>query len=340
MGKIPLVLTGLHVVLFAAFSSSNTYQLNSYGLGPGGTSNASSSTYRLQGDAGGQSNGISSGATKSVNGGEVGTEQLNVPGAPTLSNGSGQYYNKLALTIDTGNNPSDATYSVAVSTDNFLTTSYVQVDGTLGMSPVYQTFAAWGGSGGTFITGLAPSTPYKAKVDAMQGLFTNTAYSAATAASTVEPSVSFSVSPNTTTLPSLLPNTVVTSSPLAIAFATNAASGGGVYISGQNSGLDSVSGSHTIASYTGDLGAISEGFGAQASNASQTAGGPFALVSPFDGTGNSVGAAMLGPLQLLSSNAPITGGTADVYLKAKVGSSTPAAGDYQEVLVFLASANF
>src|SRR5262249_37961976 len=90
-------LTSLPLVV-AAFSSSTTYQLNSYGIGPGGSSNASSSTYHLQASVGEQANGSASGTTDTSQNGSIGAEQINVPGAPTLDNGSGTYYNKLKIT--------------------------------------------------------------------------------------------------------------------------------------------------------------------------------------------------------------------------------------------------
>lgn len=330
----------LPTMVIAAFSAGGTYQLNSYGIGPGGTTNSSSSTYHLQGNAGEQTNGSTSGGTYTANGGAIGAEQINVPGSPTLSNGSGQYYNKLQVTIDTSNDPSDTTYSVAVSTNGFVTTNYVQADDTLGASAVYQTYIAWGSGSGFFMIGLTPNTTYQVKVDAKQGLFTNTRYSAAASAATAQPTVTFSISPNATTMPSLLPSTVVTSSNLALTFATNATSGGGVYVSSQHSGLMSSQSGYTIAAYTGNLGSATEGFGVQAANPSQTSGGPLVTVSPFNGTGNTVGAALANPLQLLSTAAPIIGGTADTYLKAKASTITPSSPDYQEILTFVASANF
>jgi len=329
------------LVLFAAFSASPNYQLNSYGVGSGGTSNSSSSTYHLQGSAGEQANGSTAGTTYTAKNGSVQTEQLNVPPAPTLDTGSGTYYNKLGVTVNTGNNPSDTTYSIAVSTNNFVTTNYVQADGTLGVGPIYQLYTAWGGSSGTFITGLTSSTTYKVKVDAKQGMFTNTAYSAAASAATVAPSITFSLSPNSTTLSNLLPATVVSSSPdMTVNMATNAASGGSVYVSGQNNGLKSLRYGYIIAAFTGDLAGTGEGFGVQLLSPTQVSGGPFSAVSPFGGTGTVVAAESTVPAQVLHSNAPVVGGSATARLKAKAAQATPAAGDYQEILTFVASANF
>ena len=325
----------------AVFSSSSNYQLNSYGIGPGGTSNSSSATYHLQGSAGEQADGTASSTTYTAKNGSIGAEQINVPDSPTLDNGGGTYYNKLKITLDTANNPSDATYSIAVSTNGFVSTSYVQADGTLGATAVRQTYAAWGGASGSYMVDLTPNTTYQAKVDAMQGLFTHTAYGAAGSASTVAATLTFSVSPNTTSFTSLLPGTVTTSSSdITVSFVTNAVSGGSVYVSGQSGGLNSILMGHTINALTGDLALASEGFGIQAINPTQTSGGPFTSASPYNVSGTSIGADSTVPQQILTTTAPIVGGTASARLKAKAASTTPASSDYQEVLTFVAAASF
>ncbi len=341
MVKVGPIVVSLGTLLFASFSSSSTYQLNSYSVGPGGTNSAGSSTYKLQGSTGEQANGSAAGSTDTAGNGSVQTEQLNVPPAPTLSNGSGAYYNKLQLTINVGNDTaSDITFAIAVSTDNFVTTNYVQADGTLNISPVYQTYASWGGSSGSFITGLAASTTYKAKVAAKQGLFTNTEFGAVATQSTAAPSITFSVSPNSLTLSTLLPGSVITSSNLALSLDTNGASGGGVYVSGLNTGLTSQRVSYTIPAFSGNLALQPQGFGVQATSPSQSSGGPLSRVSPFDGSANTVGAESTTPQSMLSSPAAIAGGSANANAQAKASSNTPASPDYSETLTFTAAANF
>jgi hypothetical protein len=342
MNRVVSGLLGLGIGLFAAFPAGTSYKLNSYSVGPGGSNTTSSTTYKAQVNLGEQVNNSTTGtaAPDTSNNGGIGAEQLNVPPAPTLSNGAGTYYNKLNFIISTGGNPSDSTFAVAVSTNNFVSTFYVQADGTLGATAVYQTYITWGGGGGSFMTGLTPSTAYKAKVAAKQGNFTNTNYGAAATASTVAASVTFSVSPNSTTLSNLLPNTIITSSNLSFTYSTNAANGGGVYVSGSNTGLLSTAKSYTLSAFTGNLAPQTQGFGIQASTPSQSSGGPLNLVSPFNGTSNVVGAESTVPKQILSSSAPIVSGTAIATLQAKASSTTPSSTDYQETLTFIASASF
>ncbi len=328
-------------IFFATFSHGTSYNLQSYSIGPGATNNSSSTTYSLQGSAGEQANGVTSGSTKTANNGSIQTEQLNIPPAPTLSNGSGTYYNQLNFIIATGGNPTDSTFAIAVSTNNFSTTlGYVQADGSINSTQVYQTYTAWGGGSGSFITGLTPSTTYEVKVAAMQGKFTNTNFGAYATASTVGVSTTFSVSPNSISIGNLLPGTVSTSGNLTFAFTTNANSGGSVYVSGVNVGLLSATQSHTIPAFTGNLAPQSEGFGIQATNASQTSGGPLTLVSPFNGSSNVVGADTTVPSQILTTTTAINGGAANANLQAIASTNTPASIDYLENLTFIAAASF
>ena len=315
---------GLVTAIFAAFSSSTNFQLNSYGVGPGGTNSTSSTTYKLQGSVGEQANGSTAGSTKTANNGSIQTEQINVPPAPTLSNGSGTYYNKLNFIITNSSDPSDATFAVAVSTGSCNNSPlYVQSDGTLGATQVYRTYTAWGGGSGSFIVGLANSTTYYVNVAAQQGLFTNTEFGACANAATVSTTTTFSISPNSLTLSNLLAGSVITSSNLAISFATNGASGGAVYVSGANSGLLSSLQSHTIAALTGNLVAQSEGSGVQATGPTQTSGGPLVTVSPYNGSSNTVGIESPAPAQILSTTAPIVGGSANANFQAKASTITP-----------------
>jgi hypothetical protein len=328
-------------LLFAALSSSAHYNLNSYNVSAGATNTSSSTTYKLNGNAGGISSGASPSSTDKGLPGVIQAQQANVPAAPTLSNGSNTYYNKLGFILNIGSDPTDYTYAIAVSTDNFATvTKYVQADGTLGTAQVYQTYTTWGGASGSTIVGLLPNTSYQVKAGSMQGLFTASLFGPYATISTVNPSLTFSLSPSTLTLTSLLAGTIITSSSITTTFATNAASGGSIYIAGQNGGLLSSSTGFTITSISSDLATQSFGFGAQGSSATQSSGGPLAFVSPFNGATTNIGAPQTTYKPLLSTSAPVVGGSATSVLKAKSSSITPAGQDYQEVLTFVASASY
>lgn len=342
MGKLVSGVIGLQLMIVASFSSSATYQLQNYSVGPGGTNSTGSSTYKAQATAGEQANGSTSSATYKAGNGSIQTEQLNIPPAPTLSNGSGLYYNQLNCIVNTGGNPGDTNFAIAINTVNsFTSPNYVQADGTIGATAVYQTYTAWGGSGGFQIIGLVPSTTYYVEASAKQGMFTNTELSTtANSATTASPTLSFSVTPNSSSLGSFLPNTVTTSANISFTYSTNGASGGSIYVIGKNGGFYSVSQSYIIPSASVNLATQPEGFGIQATNPSQTSGGPLTITSPFNGTGNNVGADTTSFAQMFNSIAPISGATASANVQVKAGPSAPAVGDYSETFTFAASAGF
>jgi hypothetical protein len=246
----------------------------------------------------------------------------------------------LGCIINTGTDPSDATYAIAVSTNNFVTTNYVQASDALSTSPVFQSYSTWGSGSGFDITGLSSGVTYEVEVSAQQGLFTNTEYGAYASASTVSTAIIFSLSPNSSSLGTFLPNTIITSSNFSFTFGTSAASGGTIYVAGQNSGFYSSSFSYTIPAYTGNLATATQGFGVQGSSASETSGGPFIISNPFNGSGNNIGAESTTYAPIFTSSASITGGTANADVQVKALDSAPAASDYTEVLTFLASASF
>lgn len=328
-------------LLFGAVSTSPTYQLQNYGLGSGGTNNSSSGSYRLNGNSGEVGSTSTTGGTTKTGSGSTETRQANVPLAPTLSNSSGQFYNKLSFVINRTNpDPADYEYSIAVSTNDFVNTSYVQADGTLGTAAVYQTYSAWGGAAGSVIIGLTSSTTYKVKMNARQGAFTESAYGPAATQATASPALSFSVSPTIVGLGDLLAGTVVTGGdPISFAFSTNGASGGSVYVAGSNGGLRSPAVNTTIASQTADLGSQSTGIGLIGSTTNATFGS-IGYNSPYNGSGNNVGQVMGSFKQLFSGSSVITGGTANLLVKAKASTTTPSAADYSETLTFVASASF
>lgn len=339
----------LSAVMLAATPATSNYKLNSFGFGSGGVGNASTANYGLEGITGEVGGAVSGTATYSLKNGQIQSQQPAVPTA-TLTNPA-QHYNKLKLVIGAQNNPADATFAIAISTDDFTTTSYVQNDNTVGPSLAlddYQTHVSWGGTGGFFITGLQNGTTYKVKVKARHGKFSETGYGPASSAATVEPSISFAVSTDTqTTAPfslafgDLLAGNVVNAPDKIWAdFATNGESGGLVFIAGQNTGLKSLATSYTITSSTSDLSSASQGFGAQSESVTQTSGGPLAVEAPYNGTLASVGVTsdLLRPIY--KSAGPISGGRGALRLKAKASLATPAATDYAEVITLIGSASY
>jgi len=346
-----LALFGL-TLFFATLPATSNYELNSYGFGSGGTADSQTTTYSLEGNSGELNGQPSSTTNASGKPGFIQTEQANVPQLSDLDNDGGIYYNKLHFIIDNQHNPTDATFLISVSTDDFATvTDYLQPDGTLSTTlntSDYQTYSAWGGSSGSFIIGLLPSTTYYVRLRATQGKFTESAYGPISSQATAGPTISFNLQtssgptpPYTVSMGTLVAGTITSGGQtINTTFSTNGASGGDVYITGLNGGLHSSSQSHTITSASNDLSTVSDGFGAQNSSINQTSGGPYSVVSPYNGTGTVVGIVNSTTRSLYTSSNPVTGGAGVLALMAKAASTDVAATDYKETLTFTASANF
>lgn len=344
----------LCIAFLFVLPASTNYRLKGYGFGSGGEENMTSGGYAVDGLTGEAGAGKLTGSSYGIGAGLMFEQQANVPPAPTFSNDTGSLYNKLKLTISTGDNPTDAKFAVAISADDFVSTQYVQSDMTVGSSlgtEDYMTYAAWGGSSGSTVIGLSPNTAYKVKVKVMQGKFTETGYGPTASASTVGPQLSFDVdvsasdaetsSPYTLDLGNLPAGTVVTAAQkIWVDLSTNGTSGGKVYVSSQNGGLHSQTVNSTIASASGNLTALSSGFGLQGSTATQSSGGPLSFLSPYDQSGDTVGISDSTVREILSASGPISSGRGSVLVKAKSSSVTPAAGDYQEIITVVASGAF
>lgn len=346
----------MSVFLFFMMPASTNYQLKDFGFGSGGVGNAASGSYAIDGVSGEQSAGSLTGSSYNLGSGLLFANQANVPPAPTFTNPS-NYYNKLKILLDTGSNPSDTLFAIAISTDDFTTTNYVQSDDTVGAAlglEDYQTYTAWGGAGGALIIGLSPSTSYKVRVKAWQGKFTETDYGPVATASTVSPQLTFDIdvsATDTETDPpfvigftggsSLTAGTVVSSpEKIWVDFDTNGESGGRVYVYSSNAGLQSSTAGYLISAVTGNLTALTEGFGVQGSNATQSTGGPFAVVAAYDLTSNNVAVTDTIIREIFTSSNPTTAGRGAFLLKAKSSAVTPAASDYTEALTVVASASF
>ena len=340
-------------LLFFVVPFSDNYKLDTHSFGAGGGV-GSSDSYDMQSIAGQTSTNRLDATTYDALPGLLFTQMANTPTAPTFTNAS-SYYNKLNLIINTASNPTNTQYAIAISSDDFVTTQYVQSDNTVGAtlgSEDWQTYTNWGGATGEFVVGLTPNTTYKVKVKARQGEFTEGPFGPTATAATVGATLTFDIdvsasdeetaAPYSISLGSLAPDTVVTSvSSIWIDLSTNAASGGSVYVLGGSGGLHSASSGYTIAGVSADLTAVAEGFGLRSLSVTQSSGGPFAAVSPYAGASDVVGTLATTATPIFNTtNAPITNARGAVSVKAKTKSLTPAANDYTETVTFIAAALF
>ena len=334
--------------------ASPNYQMQGSSLSSGAGTSASTnySAHTTVGETSGQN---MSGSGKQTNPGYIATIQANVTAAPTVSNPA-DYYNKLKVVLDTGGNPTDAKFALAISGDGFVTTQYVQSDLTMGATlgtEDWRTYTDWGGASGFNVIGLTPSTTYSVKVKATRGNYTESGWSEVGSAATVAPYISFDLdvsptdtetaSPYTVALGDLTVGAVTTAADLVwIDFATNADFGGQVYLSAGTTGLFSTSANYTITSATADLASsgVAQGFGLRSASVTQTSGGPLTAASPYNGTSDSVGLVDSTIRQVYYASAPIVGGRASMYVKAKSSAMTPAASDYTATLTMVATAIF
>ncbi len=111
--------------------------------------------------------------------------QANVPAAPTVA-GATPY--TLNVTVNENSNPTNTTFAITISGGSYTEgTHWVQADGSIGTSTVWQTDATWGTK---TVTGLAIGTTYTFKVKARNGDNVETALSTgASLATLTEPIV-------------------------------------------------------------------------------------------------------------------------------------------------------
>lgn len=331
--------------------SSSSFQLKEYGFGSGGIATSSSTRFMFQGIVGEIETASLSSTNFRIGPGLTYTLQPNVPPAPTFTNPS-NYYNKLKIVIGTGGNSTDTTYAIAISTDSFISNvKYVQSsDHTMGTTPDWKDYTTWGGaSPGTTIIGLTPGVTYYARVTARRGTFQQGSFGAIASAATVNPTLTFSLQ---TTNQSVPPFTVgigtinagqVTTSwqKVTTTISTNANNGGIIYLNDVSGGLVSATaGSYKINSVAAqsDLSGLSEGYGARGVSVS---GAPMELVSPYNGSGNTVGIVDVTKRVFAdSTQTPVTNGSASFELQAKASTTTPAATDYADIITVVATGSF
>jgi hypothetical protein len=122
---------------------------------------------------------------------------------------------------------------------------------------------------------------------------------------------------------------------------TNSANGCNVYVAGTNAGLVSASSSYTIASVTGDLNSLGEGFGAQGVSATQSSGGPFAITTGiYSQAGNTVGIVDTNVREIFNSPGPVIGASGSFQVKSKPATTARPATDYTEIFKLIAAGRF
>jgi hypothetical protein len=237
---------------FAAQPRSTNYQIQNYSFGAGGTSSSSSQNYRMNGTAGEVEFGRPASANFKVGSGLSFIMMASASAAPTFTNPSNNY-DRLKFVINPSTNPSDYEYAIAISTDNFVAdTKYIKSDNTIGTTLTntdFQTYTNWGGASGEYVTGLAQNTTYTIKVKARKGDFTETGFSPTAQASTIAPSLTFSVSSDTVTFNNLNSGNTYTDSTKTTILTTSTNAYNGYIVNARSTGILTATGIGTIADY-------------------------------------------------------------------------------------------
>jgi len=331
---------------------STNFELTDYGFGAGGVASSSSESFLMQGILGEIETSSLSSETFLALPGLTYSLEPNTPGAPIFTNPN-NYYNKLSITINNANNPSDVLFKIQISSgsaDFFSNTFFVQADHTLGTEATWQTYSSWGAGAGFNIIGLKPGTTYYARVAAKSGTFQEGIYGPIASAATQIPTLTFNLQtssqptpPYTVNIGGLTPGSVTTSpDTVDTTITTNATNGGLIYLYGSNNGLKSSNANnHIISSVTNNLTSVSEGYGARGTITNETSGGPMEILNPYNGAGENVGIIDVNKRPIAdSTNAPVNTGQFSFELKAKASNTTPAANDYVDTLTVIATGSF
>ena len=351
-------------VVLAQTMSGPTYQVED-GTFDGGGESSSSTNYSSRDSIGDLSDGGSSSTNYNIFAGFMRPAYPGIPGTPTLTNTGGTLYNALDFVVVTGNGQQvDTMYAIAISSDDFATTYFIQNDDTLGTAEAWQTYANWGGGTGERVTGLSPSTTYKIKVKASYGSGsdagdTESGYSQTASAATAAPNLTItflavdapdtidSTAVDTDSLTNSISygSLVVNTPKLAahgITVTTNATSGyattlqqDGDLRTGTGSEIDPVTGTNASPAAWAIPGGQPGAFGYHASDDTLCTGtsGRFVTTDTYAQLTGS-------PAEVACNSGPVTAGETNyVIFQLEIGSLQPS-GNYQNIVTYITTAQF
>lgn len=342
--------------IIAETLSSTNYSVENPSVDAGGE-NSNSTNYNERDSVGDSNDSPASSTNYKVFPGFVQHAYPGVPGQPTLVNTGGTLYNALDFVINTAGNQTDTTYAIAISSDNFTTTNFIQADDTVGSSAVWQTYTGWGGGSGQRVTGLIANTAYKIKVKARYAADTETAYSITATDTTGGPTLTISfagvnsgttIAGATTTITSganainygsLVPNvTAVAAQTLTVS--TNATGGYTTTLQQdgdlRNNNSDSISPvAGTNASPAAWPTGITVGYFGYHTTDSALCTGTSARFS----SNNTYAAATTSPAEVACSTTTATNEQTSIVYKVEIGTQQDA-GTYQNTITYVTTAQF
>jgi hypothetical protein len=324
---------------YADLPSSSNYKLQNYSFGAGGTTNAASANYGLNGMAGEVEFGQSSSTNFQVGSGLTYMLNVNVPGAPTLSTPNNSY-DRILFILNTSSNPTDVTYALQISTtSNFSSdVNYIKSDGTVGSTLAttdFQSYTSWGGASGTYVTGLSNGTTYYIRAAAKQGDYTQTAWGPAAVITTNYATLTFTINNPTINFDNLNGGNSYTDATKSDTLTTTTNSVDGFTVYGRETqALTSDNGS-TINNYLSPNSSPTSwsgtGFGYTTSDATLNGSGGanrFNNGSYYAGFGSSA------PGDPVDDNTgPVTSDVVTVSYRVTANNSTPA-GTYKNTIIY------
>ena len=193
----------------ATSPQSTHFILPEYGFGAGGSSNSASLNFGVFGSLGDVDMGSPSSSLFRLNAGLEFMAMSSTPPAPTLSNPATNYDRLMIVINPVSGAPTDVKYAIAISTDGFVNDiRYIKSDKTIGPTLTGSDFldytTGWGGSSGTFISGLISATTYTIRVKARQGNFSDSFWSPVSSSiATSNPTLTFGLDTSSITFSNL-----------------------------------------------------------------------------------------------------------------------------------------
>jgi hypothetical protein len=346
-------------VVVAQTLNSTNYQVEDSSLDGGGES-SSSTNYRSYDSISDIETGESNSTNYKVIPGFEPGAYPGIPATPTLTNTGGTLYNSLDFVMATGNGQqTDTTYAIAISSDNFTTTYFIQTDDTVGATAAWQTYSGWNSGTGERVTGLSPSTTYKIKVKARYGPDSESGYSSEASATTSAPSLVVAIAGVNSGVTVAGVTTTVTSTATGMGFGsltvgdgspniaaqtvtvTTNASGGYTTTAQQNQNLTSDN-SDSIATVTGtnatpaafDVGVTNGRFGYHTTDSSLCSGtsGRFSIDDTY-------AALDVTPYEVACSLTTASSEVTTIVYKLVIGTLQEA-GNYQNVVTYITTATY
>jgi hypothetical protein len=345
-------------VVIAQTTSSTNYQVED-GTFDGGGESSSSTNYTSRDSIGDFSDDGSQSTNYKVFAGFELPAYPGIPAVPTLTNTGGTLYNSLDFVMATGNGQqTDTTYAIAISSDNFTTTNYIQTDDTVGSTAAFQTYANWNSSTGERVTGLSPSTTYKIKVKARYGADSESGWSQEASATTTAPDLTIvfaGVSSGTTvggvtTTTTSLTNSIafgsltINSAKTAahqVTVSTNATSGYASTVL-QNNALQTTGGANSIPPISGTNGSPSAWVGGFSTGAFGYHTTDSLLCTGTTGrfsSNDTYAQLTTTPLEVACNTGPVTNDITYLIFKIEIGSLQPN-GSYQNTVTYITTAQF